>query len=148
MQVIFLKDIPGAGKKGQVKEVADGYARNFLLKQNLAKIANKETLAELKAQEERMKRQMEKELKENQELAGKVDGMEIEIKSKASSSGTLYSAINVEKIVQEVKKQLGINLKKEQVVIKSPLKEVGEQKTLIRFGHGLEAELRVIIVLE
>lgn len=148
MKVVLLKDIPGTGKKGEIKEVADGYARNFLLKQNLAKVASKEIMAELKAREEKIKRQMERELKENQETASKVDGAEIEIKGKASNAGTLYSAISAEKIAQEVKKQLGVNLKTEQIVIKSPIKEAGEQKVLIRFGHGLEAELRVIVSAE
>ncbi len=148
MKVVFLKDLPGTGKKGEIKDVADGFARNFLLKQNLAKQATAVSLVELKVQEEKLKRQMEKELKENQEIASKVDGVEIEIKSKASGAGKLYSAISAEKIAQAVKKHLGLNLKTEQIVIRSPLKEVGEQKVLIRFSHGLEAELRVISTAE
>lgn len=145
MKVVFLKDIPGTGKKGEIKDVADGYARNFLFKQNLAKQATSEVLVQVKAEEERMKRQMERELKENQEMAGKLDGAEIEIKTKTSETGTLYSAISAQKIVQEIKKMFGLNIKPEQVVIKEPLKEAGEKKILIKFGHGLEAELHVII---
>lgn len=145
MKVVLLKDILGTGKKGEIKDVADGYARNFLLKKNLAKLATSDVLAGLKAEEERRKKQMEKELKENQEIAGKLDGAEIEIKAKTSEAGTLYSAVSASKIVQEVKKSFGLNLKPEQVVIKEPIKEIGEKKVLVKFGHGLEAEMRLII---
>ncbi|KKQ27276.1 MAG: 50S ribosomal protein L9 [Candidatus Magasanikbacteria bacterium GW2011_GWC2_37_14] len=146
MKVIFLQDVKGSGKKGEIKEVADGYGRNFLLKNNFVKIASEGSIAETKAQEEKLRRQMEKELAENQEAAGKIDGEEIEIKAKASSSGTLYSAIGAEKICDEIKKQLGARLKTTQVVIANPLKELGERKVKIKFGHGLEVEVNVVVI--
>lgn len=145
MKVVLLKDIPGTGKKGEIKEVANGYARNFLFKQNLAKMATSDVLAQLKQEEERMKKQMEKDLKENQEMATKLDGAEIEIKAKTSEAGTLYSSISAQKIIQEIKKMFGLNIMLEQVVIKEPIKEIGEKRVIIKFGHGLEAEVRLII---
>lgn len=146
MKVIFLKDVKGSGKKGEIKEVADGYGRNFLLKNNLVKIADQSALLETKAQEEKLRKQMEKELSENQEAAGKIDGEEIEIKAKASSSGTLYSAIGAEKISEEIKKQLGVRLKSTQIIISNPLKEIGEKKVRVKFAHGLEAEVNIVVV--
>ncbi len=148
MKVLFLKDVKGTGKQGEIKEVSDGYARNFLFKQNLAKMATGGVVAELKAQEEKFKRQSGKELKDNQDLASKLDGAEIEIKVKASGSGTLYSAVNAQKIIQEIKKQLRLNVSSEQLVINEPIKEVGERKIVVKFGHGLEAEVRVIVTAE
>lgn len=148
MKVIFLKDIPGTGKKNEIKDVADGYARNFLFKQNLAKPATKEALFEIKNIREKQVRDAEKELKNNQELASKLDGAEIEVKAKVNASGTLYSAVGAAKIVQEVKKQLGLAIEPSQVIIKEPLKDIGEKTVLIKFTHGLEAELRVIVSSE
>ena len=145
MKVVFLQDVKGTGKKGEIKEVADGYARNFLLRQNLAKLASNGVLVQLKQEEEKRKRDMEKELRENQEVAEKLDGGEVEIVAKTSEAGTLYSAVSASKIVQEIKKIFGLNIKPEQVVILDPIKEIGEKKVLIKFGHGLEAELRVIV---
>lgn len=148
MKVIFLKDVPGTAKKDEIKDVSDGYARNYLFKQNLAKMATADVLVQVKAHEEKLKRDMERELQETQDSAGKIDGQEIEIKGKASEAGTLYSAINALKIIQVAKKQLGVDLMPEQIVIKQPLKEIGEHFLKIKFGHGLEAQLRVIITHE
>lgn len=145
MKVIFLKDIKGTAKKGDIKEVSDGYARNFLFKQNLAKIATKSALDEVKAHAEKVKREMERDLKTSQEVASKIDGKEIEIKEKTSSSGTLYSGIGAQKIVTEVKKQLGAEIASAQVNIKQQIKDLGEHKILIKFSHGLEAELTVVV---
>ncbi len=148
MKVVLLQDVPGTGKRGDLKDVADGYARNFLFKKNLAKMATAEVLAQLKQEEEKRKKQMELELKENQARASRLDGAEIEIKAKTSEAGTLYSAISAQKIAQEIKKSFGLDIRPEQVVVNEPIKEVGEKKVLIKFGHGLEAEARVIISKE
>jgi len=145
MKVLLLQDIKGTGNKGQILEVSDGYARNFLLPKKLAKIASKELINQLKQSEERENKLMEQELKANQKKASQIDGEEIEIKVKASATGTLYSAIGSAKIVEEIKKQIKSNIKSEQVVLNKPIKEIGEYKIKIKFGHGLEAELRVIV---
>lgn len=145
MKIILLQDVKGTGKKGEIKDVADGFARNFLFQKKLARLASREALVDLKAQEEKLKKQMERELHESQETAAKLDGVEIEISAKTSETGTLYSAINSLKIVQEVKKNFGLVIKPEQVVITKPIKELGEHKVLIKFPHGLEAEVDVVI---
>lgn len=145
MKVIFLDDVKGSGKKGEIKEVSDGYARNFLFVKKLAKIATKDVLLEVKAMEEKRVREAEKELSANQELATKLDGAEIDIVAKTSESGTLYSAVNANKIVQEIKKQLGLEINQSQVVLNNPIKETGESKVRIKFAHGLEAEVVVTV---
>jgi large subunit ribosomal protein L9 len=145
MKVIFLKDIPGTGKKGEVKEVASGYASNFLFPRNLAKPATSNALTDLKAQEEKKVKQMEEELKECQRVAGLIDGGEIEVFEKTNDQGTLYSAVNGQKVAQEIKKQLGGTVESEQVIFRKPIKELGEHEVLIKFPHGLEAEVRVVV---
>ncbi len=145
MKVLFLQDVKGTGRKGEILEVSDGYARNFLLPKNLAKIATKELTIQIKQVEEKEMKLMEQELKVNQKLASRIDGQEIEIITKASATGTLYSAIGTEKIVEEIKKQLKSIVKSEQVILNKPIKEIGEYKVKIKFGHGLEAEVQVTV---
>lgn len=145
MKVIFLKDVLGTGKKGEIKEVADGYARNFLINKKLAEQVTAEMLETIKVQEEKRKRDMEKELVESQKIAEKIESSEIRIKSRASDSGTLYSAIGSNNIADEIRKQLGIELLPKQIILKKGIKEFGERDVVIRLPHGLEANLHVIV---
>ena len=145
MKVLFLQDVKGSGRKGEILEVSDGYARNFLLPKNLVKIATKELTLQTRQAEEKEIKLMEQELKTNQKKASQIDGREIEIKAKASATGTLYSAIGSDTIANEIKKQLKSNVKSEQVLLSKPIKEIGEHKVKIKFGHGLEAEVQVTV---
>lgn len=145
MKVILLKDVPCTGKKDEIKEVADGFARNFLLLKGLAKLATQDAVDALKAHEEKLKREMERELKDSQVSAERVDGQEITITAKASETGTLYSAIGADKIADAISRQLGVVVKPGQIMFGKAIKEYGERAVLIKFSHGLEANLRVIV---
>src|SRR3989339_1323589 len=122
MKVIFLKDVKGTAKKGEIKEVSDGYARNFLMKQGLATMATDTELKKLESQAKKKTKQMESELESLQKMAGRLDGAEIEIFAKTSNSGTLYAAITSDKLASAIKKQLSIKVKPEQIKLKEPLK--------------------------
>ena len=148
MKVILLKDIQDVGKNGEIKEVADGYARNFLFKQGLAKLATADAVALVKAQKEKRIREMEKELQVSQQAAGRLDGAEIEVKVKSSDGGTLYSGVGPDKIVNESRKQLKIVIQPGQVDLKKGIKECGEHRVKIKFPHNLEAELIVRVSAE
>jgi large subunit ribosomal protein L9 len=100
---------------------------------------------EAKAMEERKKKDAARELQESQQLATKLDGKEIEVKGKVSTEGKLYAAIGQKAIADAIKKQLKVDVPSDRVAIAKPLKEVGESSVAIRFGHGLEADIRVII---
>lgn len=145
MKVVLLKDVPGTGKKGEIKNVADGYAQNFLFSNHLAILATPAVVAQEEASEKKRVKQMNEELKDSQKFATKIDGQEITIKEKANDSGKLYSAVGATKIAQEIKKQLGVEIKSNQVSTEHPIKEYGEHKALIKFPHGLEAEVSVIV---
>lgn len=148
MKVILLKEVLGVGREGEIKEVADGYARNFLFKQGLAMMATVDAIALVKAQEERRVKEMEKELQASQQAAGRLDGAEIEIKVKSSDGGTLYSGVGPDKIAGELRKQLKIIIKPAQVDLKKGIKECGDHRVKIKFPHGLEAELIVKVSAE
>lgn len=145
MKVIFLKNVPGAGKKDEVKEVTDGYARNFLLKNNLVKAASEAGLRDLMDQSNKQKEKMAQELNLNQKVAGKLDGESFEMKGKTNEKGVLYAAIKSEDIVSSIKENFNINVNPEQLILEKPIKEVGDYLITIEFGHGLEAEINLTV---
>jgi len=145
MKVILLQDVKGAGRKGEVKDVADGYARNFLIKQGLAQPATKQTIASVEADIVLNHKANEMDLKRTQEIVAKLDGQEIEVAEKVNEVGHLYAALSRETIAEAVKKKLKINLDSKQVAFDGPIKETGEHQVRIEFPHGLEADLTVTV---
>ncbi|MBD3311457.1 MAG: 50S ribosomal protein L9 [Candidatus Magasanikbacteria bacterium] len=145
MKVILLKDVPGTGKKSDIKEVADGYARNFLLKKGLAKPASDHVMNRLQQETKKKVKQMERDLKEEQKKAAKLDGAELEIDAKVNSNGTLYAALSTNKIAQNIKEKLGVTIKPRQIDLPSPIKDLGEHEAKVTLSHGLEASLSIII---
>lgn len=147
MKVILLKDIKTLGKEGDVKEVANGYARNFLLPKNLVKIVTKKALEELKREKKLEAKKAEEELKVIQEVVSQIDGQEIEISMKLKENGEIYGSVTPFKISQALKKK-GFEVKKTQIGLKEPIKKLGEYPAMVNFDHGLEAEVKVIITEE
>jgi len=145
MKIIFLKDVKGSGKRGEIKEVADGYARNFLIKKGLARMASSKAIKDLDLQIKKVKKVSEQELLDAQRFAGQLDGAMVEINGKVSMEGTLYAAIGGAKIVKAIKDQHGLDIKSKQIYISGAIKEAGEHIVRIKFGHGLEAELTVSV---
>lgn len=144
MKVILLQDVENLGKKGDVKKVANGYARNFLFPKNLAKPASKGALEELEKQKELETKKAEEELKAVQEIVSKVDGLEIEVPVKVEEEGKLYGSIN-EVEISKIFKDKGFDIKKNQIKIPQPIKEIGEYPITILFDHNLEAEIKLIV---
>ena len=147
MKVILLKNVEGLGTKGEVKNVADGYARNYLFPKNLAKLATKQALEELAREKELMAQMAEEELKKIQETVSQIDGLEFEVAEKMDESGKLYGAVNELKIAK-ILQEKGIEAKKGQIKIHQPIKMAGEYPITIVFDHGLEAEIKIIVVEE
>ncbi|PIR03094.1 MAG: 50S ribosomal protein L9 [Candidatus Magasanikbacteria bacterium CG11_big_fil_rev_8_21_14_0_20_43_7] len=145
MKVILLQDIKGTGRKGEIKDVADGYARNFLIKQGLAQSATKQAVAAVEADLAINQKANELELKRTQEVVAKLDGMEITVAEKINEKGHLYAALSPNAVTFAVKNQLKTNLDPKQVIFEAPIKETGEHLVKIEFPHGLEAELTVTI---
>jgi len=144
MRVILLKDIEDLGKKNEIKEVKDGYARNFLLPKGLAKIADKKSMEQLESQKELEAQQAEEELKKTQALIEAVEGREFIIHVKIGDEGQLFESVNVGKIHEALKEQ-GFGVKKDQIELTQPIKELGEFPVKLKFDHNLEAEITIII---
>ena len=144
MKVILLQDVDKVGKKFEVKEVKDGFARNFLISQNLAKLATREALKWLETQKEMIDQKEEDDLKDIQEKATAIDDLEIIIQVKVGEDGQLFESINAQKIADKLK-EAGFSVKKTQVELAEPIKELGEFPVKIKFEHNLEAEIKVIV---
>jgi large subunit ribosomal protein L9 len=144
MKVILLQDVEGLGKKYEVKEVKPGYARNFLVPQKMAKAATKQALKWLSGQKEVIEKEATEDLKSAQELASKLDGVEVTIAVKVGDEGQLFESINVQKIAEALKK-MGYEVKKSQIELENPIKELGEFPVNIDLDHNLEAEIKLII---
>lgn len=144
MKVILLKDIDKLGKKYDVKEVANGYARNFLIPQELVKPVTKESLKWLEGQKKLEEAQAVEELKKIQEIASNLDDLEVTIPVKVGEDGQLFESINNQKIAEKLK-ELGFDIKKNQINLEKTIKEVGEYLVKITFEHNLEAEITVIV---
>lgn len=144
MRVILLKDVEKIGKKFEVKEVKDGYARNFLIPQGLAKLATKEALKWIETQKEIEEKRAEESLQKIQKIASIVDDQEIIISVKVGNQDQLFESINNQKISEKLK-EAGFDVKKSQIELPDPIKELGEYPVKIKFDHNLEAEIKVIV---
>jgi len=147
MRVILLQDIENLGKKYEVKEVKNGYARNFLIPKGLAKPATKKSLKWIEMQKEIETKKAEEALKKVQELASVIDGQEIVIPVKIGEEGQLFESVTSQKIIEKLKES-GFEIKKNQIGLPEPIKELGEFPVKIKFEHNLEAEIKVIIIEE
>ena len=145
MKVIFLQNVSGSGQKGDIKDVSDGYARNFLLKQKLAKMIDDAGIKNIKEQEEKNKIKMARELKNSQKMVAKLDGEDVDIFGKVNEKGVLYAAIKPEEIAEAIKKEHRIEVKPSQIHLESPIKELGQYTVTVEFEQGLEAEVIVVV---
>ncbi len=147
MKVILLENIKNLGKKHEIKNVSDGYGRNFLLKQGLAKIATESEVAviekEKKAEETALQKMVEKE----QEIAQKIKNLSLNIKMKIGEKGELFESVNEQKIAEKLTQE-GFEVDKEKIVLDKPIKELGEHTALIKFKHAEDAEIKIKITEE
>ncbi len=147
MKVILLQDVENVGKKFEIQEVKDGYARNFLIPQNLAKPATKQNAKWLESQREVMEKEVEEDLKISQALASALDDIEISIAVKVGDEGQLFESINTTKIAEELVK-MGFDIKKSQIQLEKPIKVLGEFPIKVNLDHNLEVQIRVVVTEE
>ena len=144
MKVILLQDVESLGKKYETKDVKNGYARNFLLPQKLARAATKDALKWLQDQKELIEKGAEEDLKKAQALASNLDGLELTISVKVGQVDQLFESVNSQKISEKLK-EMGFEIKKSQVSLGEPIRELGEFPVNINLNHNLEAEIKVIV---
>ena len=146
MKVIFLKDVKNKGKKGEVKEVASGYAHNFLFKKGLAEEANAVNLKKLDAQKEEVRQQEADDLQAAKDLKDELEGKEVEIKTKAGEDGRLFGSVSSKQVIEAYQKQHGLKLDKRKLDMPDTFKSLGYHKVSIKLHSEVEAELKVHVV--
>lgn len=143
MKVIFLKDVKGKGKKGEVKNVSDGYAHNFLLKQELAIEATPGNMKMLDAQKNKMDQQAAAELQQAKELKEKLEKITVEISAKAGDGGRLFGSITTKQIAEALQAANGIKLDKRKMELADGIRALGYTKVPVKLHHDVLATLNV-----
>tara|TARA_Y100000310_G_C20102045_1_gene543188 strand:- start:23 stop:463 length:441 start_codon:yes stop_codon:yes gene_type:complete len=144
MKVVLIKDVPNLGKADDIKDVAVGYANNFLFKRNLALPASKNALDNVNAKQAKKAKQEEKDLTGQQAVAGKLDGYELDLAEKVSSSGSLYASIGSQAVAKALRDK-GFDVNKKQIQMQA-IKEVGQYDIKVKFSHGLEAGVKLTVL--
>lgn len=143
MKVILNQDVKGQGKKGDLIEVSDGYARNFLLPKNLAIPATKENINVLKGQQESREYRQQKELEEAQETAKKISEISVVLKAKAGDNGKLFGSITSKDVSEALTAQHHIKIDKKKFVLPDGIKSLGTTQVDIKIHPGVLAKLKV-----
>ena len=144
MKVILIKDVQGLGGIGDVKEIADGYARNFLIPGGYVKIATKNAIKQTEELKVKKEEQAKENLEKTEKSAEKLKGVSVTIKSKTDESGKLYAAVKPEEISKALEDK-GFKTGKNKIVIEEPIKEMGDYEVVVNLEHGLEVKVGVTV---
>lgn len=145
MKVIFLTDVKGQGKKGELKEVSDGYARNFLLPRKLAAEATADSLNALKLKEKAKAAQLEKDKAKAKESADKLAGVIVKIPARAGSGGRLFGSVTSKEISEALAAQHGLEIDKNKIVQAEPIKSFGSFEVKARLGFEISGTINVLV---
>ena len=144
MKVIFLKDVKGKGKKGEIKNVADGYAHNFLLKNNLATEANQATISALDGQ----KRKQEQVHEDAKKLKEKLEEITVELKAKSGEGGRLFGSITTKQVAEQLHKSTGIKIDKRKMELDDAIRGLGYTNIPVKLHQEVTAILKVHVTEE
>ena len=145
MEVIFIKDLRGQGKKGQIKNVKDGYAENYLIKNGYAVIKTKENLQKLENDNKKKAQQAAENKKEAEELQKKLKNVVLEFKVKTGEGDKVFGSISVKQIKDELSKQ-GYKIEKSQIELSSPIASLGFHNVAINLYPGVEGQVKVHVI--
>lgn len=144
MKVVLLKDVKGTGKKGEIKEVADGFAKNFLLKNGMARVADNSAMSENKIQKDARDYHKQQEILAAKELAKKLEGKSVTLKIKCGENGKTFGSISSKEIADELEK-ISIKLDKKKIELKEQIKAVGTYSVTARIYPEITAKFSVVV---
>lgn len=147
MKVILQKDIPSLGDAGDIKEVAEGFARNYLLPKKLVIVANESSKKAIDHQKKLIKIKKDKRKKTSEQLASSMSGVELTIPAQVGEEGKLFGSITTMEIAKHLKEK-GFEIDKRKILLDAPIKQEGEFKVSIKLEEGLTATVTVIVVKE
>lgn len=143
MKVILLKDVKGSGKAGDILNVADGYARNYLFVKGLACEANSKNLSELESKKASKQHKLDVEKAENEKIAEKLKGKTIEIRAKAGNGGRLFGAVTPLTISEKIKEIYGIEIDKKKISTNGDIKSYGDFTVTVKLSQGVNFKIDV-----
>lgn len=146
MKVLLIKDVKSLGKAGEIKEVADGYGKNFLIGKGLALQATNEVLAKHNAEQKRAKAKEEEDIANAKELAEKINSTKLTIRHKVGANGQLIGSVTNKEISEELEKQFSIMVDKKSIVVDNKLKTIGIYEVSCKLGHSVNATLKIDII--
>lgn len=145
MKVILQQDVKGKGKRGQLVEVSDGYARNFLLPKKLAVEATAANLNVMKLQDEARKKREAEEKAEAIEISKKLESCMVKVSARAGEGGRLFGAVTSQEIADALKEQCGIDLAKNKIVQDEPIKQCGSYQLKCKLGYEVTGTLNLVV---
>ena len=143
MKVILLQDVKALGKKGEVVEVSEGYARNMLLKKGLGKEATGQNMNDLKLQKANAEKVARETLEAAQKLGKEMEGKTVKAKVKTGEGGRVFGSVSTKEIAEELKKQLGYDIDKKKILLDSPIKALGVTNVSIKLHAKVTTEIKV-----
>jgi large subunit ribosomal protein L9 len=144
MKVILKQDVKGQGKKGQLIQVSDGYARNFLLPRGLAVEADTQAMNDLKNKESAQQYRLKVEKEEALAAAQKLSGQTVKITARAGQNGKLFGSVTTKEVAEEMNKQYGITIDKRKITM-SDIKSFGSYEAELKFNQGVTAKVTVMV---
>jgi len=148
MKVILLEDVRKVGKKGELVDVSDGYARNVLFRQKKGVEATKKAINELELQKKADEKRRKEEYAQAKELGEKIKDMEVQVTLKTGSGGRVFGSISTKEIAQAAKSQLKLDVDKKKLVLKDPIKSLGTHVVSLKLHAQVTSELKVKVVEE
>jgi ribosomal protein L9 len=148
MKVILLQDIKNVGRKEQIIEANDGYARNYLFPKKLAIEATKDNMLKLQAKKTSEANKKKAEIEANKEIAKKIEKIELTIKAKVGENSKIFGGITSKEIAEELKKQHKFEIDRKKITLKDTIKSLGRYTAEIKFGDGVNAELTINVTGE
>ena len=148
MKVILLKDVKGQGKKDQIINASDGYARNFLFPKNLAVEANAENMAKLKSKNESIAYKKNQEKEEAKKIADKMGKILLKIKVKSGENGKIFGGVSSKEIAENLEKQYSIKIDKKKIELKETIKTLGSTTVNVKLYEGVLGKLKLDVISE
>jgi large subunit ribosomal protein L9 len=146
MKVILVKDVKGSGKAGDTLNVAEGYARNFLLKNGLAVEATAKNLNELAGKKSSEQHKLDVEKADNEKIAAALDGKDVTVRAKAGQGGKLFGAVKTSAIADAISAQYGQKIDKKKIVLNSEIKSFGDFTAVIKMSQGVSCTVNIKVV--
>ena len=148
MKVLFVKDVTGTAKPGDVKEVAPGYARNFLFPKHLAVVADERVVDQIRNREEAARRRAEKQFADAREVAGRLRKLTVTIYAKTGEGGRLFGSVTNTDVAQQLKREAGIDVDKRKIEIEPPIRSLGPHEVSVELHPEITETLKVVVAAQ